>query len=212
MHKALLPLWASLLIGGTCTAALVVGAQAAGKPATVMLAQNDAAPRTDLRSDAPPADGAMARGPRHGRFCQDMVARKAGKIAYLEAKLQLTPAQAPLFAQWKQVSLGTARQHEDACTARTGQARSHRGDAVERLNRQEARLERRLADIRAERPALTALTAALTPAQQQDFAQREHHRMGGRMHGMMGMMGHSRGMGHRLGRGPDGEMPAPPAQ
>jgi hypothetical protein len=206
MHKALLPLWASLLIGGTCTAALVVGAQAAGKPATVMMAQNEAAPRTDLRSEAPPAADAVARGPRDGRFCQNMVARKAGKIAYVETKLQLTPAQAPLFAQWKQVSLDTARQHEADCTARTGQPRAERGNAVERLNRQEARLERRLADIRAERPALTALTAALTPAQQQDFAQREHRGMGGRMHGMMGMMGHGRGMG----RGPDSELP--PAQ
>jgi hypothetical protein len=173
-----------------------------------MLAQADAAPAALQPEAAPQRDGARM----HGRFCQNMVARKAGKIAFLETKLQLTPAQAPLFAQWKQVSLDMARQHEGDCTARSSQPRTGRGDAVERLNRQENRLKRRLADIETERPALTALYAALTPAQQQDFTRGEHHRMGGRMHHMMGMMGH-RGMGHRMGRGPDGEMPAsPPAQ
>lgn len=211
MRKALLPLWASLLIGGTCTAALIVNAQAgqsAGKP--VVMAQNDAAARTD----APPAmDAAMMHPPRDGRFCKNLVARKAGKIAFLETKLELTPAQAPLFAQWKQVNLDMARRHEGDCTARSAQPGTRSCDAVERLNRQETRLKRRLADIEAERPALTALYAALTPAQQQDFSRGEHHRMGGHMHHMMGMMGHPHGMSHRQGRSPDGEMPAaPPAQ
>jgi hypothetical protein len=212
MRKALLPLWASLLIGGTCTAALVVGAQAASKPATVMLAQADAAPATAPQPEAAPR---MDRAAMRGRFCQNLVARKAGKIAFLETKLQLTAAQAPLFAQWKQVSLDMARQHEGDCTARSAQPRAHRGDAVERLNRQEMRLKRRLADIEAERPALTALYAALTPAQQQDFSRGEHRRMGGRMHRMMGMMGghHGREMGRRFGRGPAGEPPLlPPSQ
>ena len=44
----------------------------------------------------------MAMGPRGGLkgLCKDMVARETGQLAYLEAKLALTPAQAPLYARW----------------------------------------------------------------------------------------------------------------
>ena len=83
---------------------------------------------------------------------------------------------------------------------------------MERLNREEEMLKDRLADIDAERPALTALYAALTPTQKQEVAAAVRHRMAGRMHRMMGMMHDAPEMGRRMGRGPAGEPPLPQPQ
>ena len=92
-------------------------------------------------------------------------------------------------------------------------------DYVERLTRQETRLQNRLADIRAERPALEALYSTLSPDQRQTLARSAQ--MGGR--GMMrGRMMQRRGLmrdgprGGMLQRGPMGrgtpqpDAPPPP--
>jgi hypothetical protein len=70
-------------------------------------------------------------------------------------------------------------------------------------------LKARLAEIDAQRPALTALYDALTPTQKQDVAQSVRHRMAGRMHRMMGMMQHAPDMGRRLDREPAANRPLP---
>ena len=41
----------------------------------------------------------------------DAAAHKVGELAFLEAKLTLTPAQSGAFAHWKQVSLEIAQRH-----------------------------------------------------------------------------------------------------
>lgn len=73
-------------------------------------------------------------------------------------------------------------------------------------------LKKRLADIQAERPALTAFYESLTPAQKEEFGQGDMRRMAGRMRMMLGMMGRPHpGMGPGpTEHGPMGEAPPPP--
>ena len=220
MRKALLPALASLLICGTATAALIANNahadQSNHKPVMLMVAQNQAAPaEQDAGPPPPPGLGRMGRGmmggEHRGQFCQDMYARKAGEMAFLEAKLQLTGNQQPLFARWKGVSLDVAKRHEGECSGRMQQARTgQRPDMMQRLDREETMLKTRLADIQSERPALDALYGALDATQKQEFARAARHGMGERMHMAMGMMRHAPQMGRRLGRGPDGGQPMPP--
>ena len=207
MRKALLPILAALLVSGTAGALIATGAHAdAGK--TVMLAQNQTAPET-ARQPPPDLDEAMT--PRRGQFCRNISALKAGQLAFLETKLQITGSQQPLFARWKDISMDIAKRHEGDCDSRVERAAAgQRPDMMARLDREEDRLKTRLADIQAERPALSALYAALDPTQKEELGRAA--RMGGRMHRTMGMMQHGPEMGRRFGRGPAGEAPLPAQQ
>jgi len=221
MRKTLLPMIASLALCGAATAALIATnaraeQQSAPKPMMIALT-------TPARHDnaAPPAEGGQQTnmiyrmtpeaGP--GRICKDLYARKAGELAFLEAKLSLDAKQAPLFARWKQASLDIARQHESDCAgkARTS-LRGPRAGVLDRMTREEDLLKRRLSDIQAERPTLTALYTSLTPAQKEEFGRGGMH--GGRFHMMLGMMDRPHpGMGMmRQGpmNGPMGGPPEPP--
>ena len=221
MRKTLLPMIASLALCGAATAALIATnaraeQQRAPKPMMIALT-------TPARHDnaAPPAEGGQQTnmiyrmtpeaGP--GRICKDLYARKAGELAFLEAKLSLDAKQAPLFARWKQASLDIARQHESDCA---GKARTSllgpRAGVLDRMTLEEDQLKRRLSDIQAERPTLTALYTSLTPAQKEEFGRGGMH--GGRFHMMLGMMDRPHpGMGMmRQGpmNGPMGGPPEPP--
>ena len=218
MRKALFPMIASLALCGAATAALVAtnarAEQGGRKPVMIALVTPDknsagAAPRAE-GGPPPDAQAAMAE-PRREQVCKFLYARKAGELAFLEAKLSLSASQSPLFARWKQASLDVAKQHESDCAARKpAEARGKRLSVVDRLALEEDLLKRRLSDIQIERPALSALYAALTPAQKQEFGQDELHRMAGRMHMMLGMMDHP-GMGPGpMGHGPIGPPPEPP--
>src|SRR5947209_5298179 len=106
MRKALLPMLASLLICGAATAAMLATSANAGqnthKP-PMLLAQNQttAEPEFDRASPPPDREGQMRGG---DEMCKNLYARKAGEIAFLEAKLKLTAGQQPLFARWKDAS------------------------------------------------------------------------------------------------------------
>ena len=212
MRKALLPILASLLVSGTAGALIATGAHAdAGKP-VMMLAQNQTTPET-ARQPPPDLDEAMT--PRRGQFCRNISALKAGQLAFLETKLQLTASQQPLFARWKDISMEIAKRHEGDCDSRVERLRAgQRPDMMARLDREEDRLKTRLADLQAERPALSTLYAALDPTQKEELGRAARHAMGGRMHRIMGMMnrGRSPEMGRRFGRGPAGEPPLPAQQ
>jgi hypothetical protein len=228
MRKALFPMIASLALCGAATAALVAtnarAEQGGRKPVMIALVTPDrsgamAAPRSE---GGPDMHEAMAE-PRREEVCKFLYARKAGELAFLEAKLSLSANQAPLFAHWKQASLDVAKQHQGDCSGRKrpAESRGRQFSMVDRLALEEDMLKRRLADIEAERPALTALFAALTPAQRQEFSQDDMRDMAGRMHIMLGMMDRPHpGMGPGpMGRGPmeHGPMgqppgPPPPAQ
>jgi LTXXQ motif family protein len=215
MRKALLPALASLLICGTATAALIANNaqadQSNHRPVMLTVAQNQG-PTDEPQAGPPPPPGmehGMMRSAQDGQFCQDMYAHKAGEMAFLEAKLQLNTNQQPLFARWRAISLDVAKRHEGDCSGRIQKART-KPDMMQRLDREEAMLKTRLADIQAERPALGALYGALNQTQKQEFARTAGQGMGEHMHMAMVMMRHAPDMGRGLGRGPDGRPPMPP--
>jgi len=154
---------------------------------------------------APPADGApqqhhMWQKPSpeqmaawHAERCKSHYARVAGKLAYLQADLQITDAQRGAFDQWKGVVLSSAKERSDACLAHTADGKEmHHHDAVERNARMQKMLEGKLAQLKAERPALESLYASLTPDQKKEFDRAEAF---GHRHGHH--MGHG---GERFGR------------
>jgi hypothetical protein len=115
----------------------------------------------------------------HARMCNDMYARKAGKLAYLQAALSITDTQRGAFDQWRDAELSAAKEHSSACLAHTpGEAHEH--DALARNAHEEKMLETRLADLKSERPALEALYQSLSPEQKQVFDHSDH---GGHHHG-----------------------------
>lgn len=213
MRKALLPMVASLALCGAATAALIVtkahADQATHRPMMVAALTPPAgappghaeAPPDMLRGAPPP----QIREKRRAQLCKDIYAHKVGELAFLETKLTLTAAQAPLFARWKDASLDIARRHEGDCATRMRPARAERATIVERMALEEKLLKQRLADIDAERPALAALYGALTPAQKEEFGAGGLRRMAGRMHMMMP---HRPDMGPPDGdHGPEGPPP-----
>jgi len=174
---------ASLVLCGAATAALVAtNARAAQtntrKPVMValvapgtMLAQNSPAPGREMRDMRLPADMAA----HMKRMCEDHYAREVGRMAYLETRLKLTPAEQPLFARWKDVSLDIAKRRSADCGQRVAQRDRKEPSLVDRMGREEEMLKKRLADLDAERPVLAALYNALSPDQREDLS--PHHRM-----------------------------------
>lgn len=193
---------ASLALCGAATAALIAtnasaaqsGDQSGRKPVMIALMTpgsldkpTAAAPGDDGASTAPHQRIMRDLGARRAQICKDLYARKVGDMAFLETKLSLTASQAPLFARWKQASLDIAKQHQGDCEA-PEHARGTRPSMVDRLTMEEDLLKKRLADIQAERPSLTALYNSLTPAQKEELGHNGMRRMAGRMHMMLGMM------------------------
>jgi LTXXQ motif family protein len=247
MRKALLPMIASLALCGAATGALIAtNASAAGtpkKPVMVAMvgspsigmttaAAPDMGPPPGALMDAPgdmggagPMDGKMRERFRAhmAQMCKDMYAHKVGEMAFLETKLALTPAQAPLFARWKQVNLDIAQHRSGECDTRLSKAGERKaGDRpsmVDRMAREEEMLKTRLANLEVERPALAALYNVLTPDQRAELG---HAGMGGQpmmRNMMMGMMARRRGMGPMggpgmgpMGHGPADAPPPPPPQ
>jgi hypothetical protein len=196
----------------------------------MMVALNQAAPATEAggaprsMGHAMPSPGEMAA--HFKQMCQDRYARQAGALAYLEAKLSLTTAEQPLFEHWKQVKLDIAKRQTETCGTRERPKNARMPTVVDRMERREAMLQKRLADLQAERPALESFYNALSADQKREFGRgvaglmmlREHRMMAGgpgmmghRMGGMMGPGMMERGMMHRgpMGMGPDGPPPGP---
>jgi len=222
MRKALLPMIAVLLLCGAATIALVAtnarAAQDGRKPMMIALMAPDMARRTTA---APPAEAGALPGrgvigenrPENRldreQICRDVYAGKAAELAFLEAKLSLDARQAPLFARWKQASLEIAKQNEGDCAGPRRDLR--RPSAVDRMTLEEDLLKKRLADIQAERPSLTALYNALTPAQKEEFSHSDTRRMPGRFNVMFGMLDRpGMGMMRQSPMTPDGPMGGPP--
>jgi hypothetical protein len=116
----------------------------------------------------------------HAEFCKDHLARAAGRMAYLETRLSLTPAQQPLFATWRDAVLQGSQARAEAC-AHAGRP-DEQPDLLTRRAREEERLKQRLAAMDAQTPALTALYQSLSPEQKRvlDHAGRRlHHRHDG---------------------------------
>jgi LTXXQ motif family protein len=237
MRKALLPLVASLALCGAATGALIAtNARAAQPPKRPVMVAMVTSPSLGGETAAPGAEGGpppgdMMGGPGMGQMrariaqmCKDMYAHKVGEMAFLETKLALTPAQAPLFARWKQVNLDIAQHRSGECGTRMTKADERkpgeRPSMIDQMAREEEMLKTRLANLEAERPALAALYNALTPDQRKELgnAGMDGHPVLRHMM-MMGMMAHHRGMGQMGGPGmgpmdhrPADATPPPPPQ
>lgn len=173
MRKALIPMLASLALCGAGTLALIASnerAQASPrKPMMVAVLGSDALLAQNLPDASPASDMAAAPGftPNPKQFCDDHYASEVGRMAYLEARLELTESEQPLFAHWKGVRLDIAKRRAADCHARTATADQDRADPVERMKSEEVMLRQRVADLEAERPAFSALYAVLAPDQRQ---------------------------------------------
>lgn len=184
MRKALIPMLASLVLCGAATVALVATNARAQtsprKPVMVamvgpgaMMAQNTppgppGEPRDDMRAMRMPGAADMAA--RMKRMCEDRYAREVGRMAYVETRLDLSQAQRPLFARWKQVKLDIAKRRGDDCAQRMAREDGGMSSPIERMSREADMLKKRLADLDAERPALAALYGALTPEQREELS------------------------------------------
>ncbi len=212
MRKALIPMLASLALCGAATMALVASnARAQANPRKPVMVALVAPGK--LAQNLPPGDRDAMRMPtaadmaaRMKQMCEDGYAREVGRMAYLETRLNLTQSQQALFARWKEAKLGIAKRRGADCRQMGASPPGTMTSPVDRMTREEDRLKKRVADIDAERPALTALYNALTPEQRQDLSPGPRGMMG---RGMMGggMMG-----GGMMGPGPMnmGGPPPPP--
>lgn len=170
-----------------------------------------------LAQDAPPPPAQGSGGPGHHfdkagmhkhfvEMCQDAYPKAVGKLAYLEAKLQLSDAQKPLFDRWRDAMLSVVK----ARTAKCGEMKHPTGgDPVAHLKAQEERLKTRLAAIEAQLPAFEAFAASLSDAQKHVLAEAHRRMMMERGHRMMGGMRFMM-MHHHQGEGD--APPPPPAQ
>jgi hypothetical protein len=216
MRKNLIAALVTLGLGSAAAIAFIAttaSAQSPGQRNPVMLAQaRPPAPNngnSNGRALNRPMPGPAARTARRAEFCQEAYARAAGRFAYLEARLGLSGAQSGAFNRWRDLRLVTAKRTATECGAPRNAGRGARGgntamppSPVERLTREETRLQRRLADIQAERPALDALYTSLNVAQRRTLS-REHGGFGRGGFGRNGGMGGPRG--GMFGRGgPDG--------
>ena len=245
MRKSLLTLSLALMLGGAAVAVAATESETAPQTAMPMLLAQ-ASPQPFNRP-APPPEGrgpaarraplsAEERATRREAACEDRADRMAGQLAYLEARLDLTPAQRTSFERWRDIRQAAAQRQARTCASQTplagrGAANDARPSPVERMAREEERLRGRLADLTAERPALEALYNSLTPEQRQKFTPAGGPRgimgrggmrprvammMRDRLGARGGMMPGGRGPG---GRGPGmmpppggPEAPPPPAQ
>jgi len=184
MRKTLLTLSLALtLSAGAAAVALAAGISTPSTPATatgkpVMLAQVNVTPERRpggrMGRGLPPTP--EQRAARRPEACKEIGARAAGRLAYLEARLELTANQRAAFNRWREERLAAAGRHAAACASRpasqgrgAANAETARPSPVERLARQEQALRQRLSDITAERPALEALYNSLTPEQREKF-------------------------------------------
>ena len=188
MRKALIPMLASLALCGAGTAALIASnghAQASPRKPVMVALLGDPLMAQNLPDTPPPPNARGASrdfAPDPRQFCDERYAGEVGRMAYLEARLHLTDAEQPLFGHWKDVRLDSAKRQATDCASRTSEDRD-RADPVARMSREEEMLKQRISDLDAERPAFSALYAALAPDQRQTLA--PPRPMMGRDHGPM---------------------------
>jgi hypothetical protein len=198
MRKALIPMLASLALCGAGTAALIASnshAQASPRKPVMVALLGDFLVAQNLPDTPPPPNASGTSGavrdfaPDPRQFCDERYAGEVGRMAYLETRLHLSDTEQPLFAHWKDVRLDAAKRQAAECASRTGEI--DRADPVARMGREEVMLKQRIADLDAERPAFSALYAALAPDQRRTLA--PPRPMMGRDHGPMPLPPHEMG-------------------
>ena len=118
---------------------------------------------------------------RHHERCEERPAREAGRFAYLEARLNLSPNEQSAFDAWRNAALTAAKSEGAACA--TDVRPDHQPTMVDREMGLEKMLKVRLAALDAELPALQTLYNVLTPDQKAILDMDGHHGHDGRDRG-----------------------------
>ena len=98
--------------------------------------------------------------------CTDRLARRAARRAYVEAKLNLTAQQQPLWDKVQSAAQSEEQKERQLCTALKPGAQP---SMLDRMDRMQQFLTARLEGLQAAKPAVQALYQALTPEQQAIF-------------------------------------------
>lgn len=155
-------------------------------------AQAEDGPRSHMQQTKEPSAKEIAAW--HKSMCGEHFAHESARLAYLQARLELTEQQAPAFRKWAEVESQTAGLERDACLAVTPKP-DEAPSIVERDAHMASHLRIRLQGLDTARPALQALYEILTPEQRAilDHPHEGHPGFGrGPMEGAMGegmMMG-----------------------
>jgi len=125
---------------------------------------------------------------QHQRFCTERYARTAGRLAYLEARLELTAEQRPLWEKWHDAAISGADQQRALCR-QSPFGSDTRPTIVQRYAHFGQMTAARAQSLQTAQPALEALYQALSPEQRGVLDRparehgHEHHHDGDRRHG-----------------------------
>jgi hypothetical protein len=110
-------------------------------------------------------------------MCIEHFARSASRLSYLEARLQLTSDQQPLWATWRQAVTSGAEKERDDCLASIP-ADGQKPTFLDHESRAEKMMASKLATMQASRPALEALYQSLSAEQRVAFDRPMHRHHG----------------------------------
>jgi hypothetical protein len=97
--------------------------------------------------------------------CEERLARRAGMISYVVARLNLTPDQRPLWDKLSALLESARDKQRQLCATLKPPGERAQETILDRVNRREQFLTARLQGLQQSRPALEQLYQALTPEQ-----------------------------------------------
>lgn len=168
MKRALLT---TLAVAGSLAVAAPVFAQQAGP--------GQGGPQAGPRGGMTYDDGA-----RFARMCDNQEARLAGMLAFAEKRLNITDAQKGAWNKFADQARASQKPVQDVCANLKGKPQPT--NAIERLERMDAIVTARQAQIHQMLPAAKEMYAQLTPEQQKTADEMMTHRgprSGGQRHG-----------------------------
>jgi hypothetical protein len=117
----------------------------------------------------------------HKEMCTDRYAHTFGRLAYMEAKLNLTDKQQDSWNKWQQIELDSAAKERDDCLQNVP---GEKPSILEKESFLEKMLTAKLDELKASRPALETLYNSLSGDQKEQFDrisdwERGHHAMHG---------------------------------
>jgi hypothetical protein len=165
MHrKALLAAVAAVSLLSATAALADMPATGAAPDNTTTVADNGPAPvKSWHRHFVSMGDPAFIK-----KMCVEHFARSVGRLAYLEAKLQLSAEQQPLWNKWAEATSAGSTTLRDDCLAAVP-AEDTPKTALDRDSLVEKLLTDKLDALKTARPALEALYQSLTPEQRMAF-------------------------------------------
>ncbi len=110
--------------------------------------------------------GRWAKDQSPQQACQDRIARRAGFVAYMGAKLNLTADQKPLWDKVLAASQAAQANEMKTCAALPASADDRGKETIiDRMNHRQAMMQAQLQGLQQTQPAVQALYQALTPDQ-----------------------------------------------